>query len=120
MNNPIKQAFDRQYADVQMDEARFNRLFTLSDQKSPKPRPFKKALALALALVVVAGVAYSASQFLGTVDWQGNKTPEELELTPTYVPDNPVDMDAQRLERLAYEALGEKPPEELWLARMGW
>lgn len=123
MNNPIKQAFDKRLADIRMDEAKMNRILSAEKPKTPRPRAFRKALVLALALVVIAGAAYSASQFLGTVDWRGNKTPEELELTLTYAPDNPEDMEAQRLERLSREMLRRKPPEELWLARTengGW
>lgn len=119
MNNPIKQAFDKQFADIRMDEARLARLFHAHDKKTSRPRPFRKALVLALALVIVAGAAYSAGQFLGRVDWQGNKTREEPELTPTYAPGKPEDREEQRLERLAHEMLKQKPAEELWLARMG-
>lgn len=118
MNNPIKQAFDKQFADIRMDEARMARLLNAHGTKTSKPRPFRKALVLALTLVIVAGVAYSASHFLGTVDWHGNKTREELAPAPTEAPQTSDDTEAQRLERLAHESLHRKPPEELWLAKL--
>ncbi len=108
MSNPIKQAFDKQFADIRMDEGRLERLQNSTSTKTPRPAPFKKALVLALALIVVVGVGYSASQYLGAVDWQGNKTPEETKQAPTDSPDVS--------QHMVHEALQRMPPEELWLA----
>ncbi|MGI6688055.1 MAG: hypothetical protein ACOX6Y_06865 [Christensenellales bacterium] len=118
MNNPIKQAFDKQFSGIQMDEARMGRIRTVP-VKTASP-PLKKALVLAMALLIIMGAAYSASQYLGALDWQGNRTPpDKSEITPTHAPDSTAFDEEARLERLAHEALSRKPSEELWLARMG-
>lgn len=119
MNEPIKQAFDKQLADIQMTEADLARLSQAPLKAASGSRPLRKVLALAAVLVVLAGAAYSASQFLGTVDWQGNRTAEEAATSPTFSPESPAPQEEVRLERLAHEALSRKPPEELWLALTG-
>ena len=113
MSNPIKKAFDNQLSGIQLDESKLHKA-------RPNPgRPLKRALILAAALVIVAGAAFSASQFLGTINWEGKKTP--VEAAPTPAPQAPQEeLDEQiRLERAAFEALKRKPTEELWLAKAG-
>ncbi len=116
MSNPIKRAFDKQFSAVRMDEAMMEKLGR--ENRARAPRPAGRVLRLALAMVLVAGAAYSASHFLGTVDWRGNKIPEDRAVTPTEAPQTSADTEAQQLERLAIESLHRKPPEELWLAKL--